>query len=763
MIRWLAGSVVFASLIGGGPTGLNGQPTGQTAIVGVTIVDVTAGELRPGMTVVISGDRIAAVGRADAVDVPPGATLLPGEGRFLIPGLWDMHIHYSGRARQFDLPLYIANGVTGVRDMSGDCETPCVGYPSLETRRGWRAEIETGALVGPRVIASSMLFDGPAPMWPTSYALTDANEGRAKVHRARARGADFLKIYGMPKGVYLAVLDEAHSIGMDAVGHVPAGVTVAEASAAGQKSWEHFDGTELLSCSSRRGAAERLRAAYRDDRSREALDAYRRVLVESFDEAACAPFFELLKENGTWHVPTLAYYLSSSRPDDAVAATAERASYLPFVPWSSGVEVSDEREALMRRYFSLRLAYVGAAHRAGAALLAGTDPWNEHVSAGFSLHDELGLFVEAGLSPLDALRTATSAPAEFFGREHELGAIKAGYLADLVLLDANPAEDIANTRQISAVVANGRVFDRGALEELLAGVVRAKADAALRGPRPVNRLVWIDRRGNTEPVPVEPSDYRFPRLSPDGRHVAFMTVHGSGSSHIWLADLATGELEQMTFEGTRNFIPVWSLDGRWIYFASDRGGDPDIWRMPSDGSGSAEIIYQAAGPQVPGSISPDGAWLAFEGNFAGESQSRDIGLVPLTGGGEARLLTDTPRAGEWAPSISPDGRFIAFHAWEGGMAQVYVQEIATGERWVVSAEEGIPAQSPLWTRGGAEIVFMLGSRGQAQPFAVDVTYGPEPSFSPPRQIFERPPGARAYDVTPDGERFLVVQAVPQGE
>jgi Tol biopolymer transport system component len=708
MIRWLAGSVVFASLIGGGPTGLNGQPTGQTAIVGVTIVDVTAGELRPGMTVVISGDRIAAVGRADAVDVPPGATLLPGEGRFLIPGLWDMHIHYSGRARQFDLPLYIANGVTGVRDMSGDC----------------------GALVGPRVIASSMLFDGPAPMWPTSYALTDANEGRAKVHRARARGADFLKIYGMPKGVYLAVLDEAHSIGMDAVGHVPAGVTVAEASAAGQKSWEHFDGTELLSCSSRRGAAERLRAAYRDDRSREALDAYRRVLVESFDEAACAPFFELLKENGTWHVPTLAYYLASSRPDDAVAATAERASYLPFVPWSSGVEVSDEREALMRRYFSLRLAYVGAAHRAGAALLAGTDPWNEHVSAGFSLHDELGLFVEAGLSPLDALRTATSAPAEFFGREHELGAIKAGYLADLVLLDANPAEDIANTRQISAVVANGRVFDRGALEELLAGVVRAKADAALRGPRPVNRLVWIDRRGNTEPVPVEPSDYRFPRLSPDGRHVAFMTVHGSGSSHIWLADLATGEL---------------------------------IWRMPSDGSGSAEIIYQAAGPQVPGSISPDGAWLAFEGNFAGESQSRDIGLVPLTGGGEARLLTDTPRAGEWAPSISPDGRFIAFHAWEGGMAQVYVQEIATGERWVVSAEEGIPAQSPLWTRGGAEIVFMLGSRGQAQPFAVDVTYGPEPSFSPPRQIFERPPGARAYDVTPDGERFLVVQAVPQGE
>jgi imidazolonepropionase-like amidohydrolase len=762
MIRWLAGSLVFASLVGRGPTGLNGQSTDATAVVDVTIVDVATGELRPNMTVVISGDRIAAVGRADAVDVPPGATLVPGEGRFLIPGLWDMHIHFSNRAREFDLPLYIANGVTGVRNMSGDCEAPCVGYPSLETVRGWRAEIETGVLVGPRGVASSMLFDGPAPMWPTSYALTDPDEGRAKVHRARARGADFLKIYGLPKDVYFAVLDEAHSIGMDAVGHVPAGVTVAEASAAGQKSWEHFDGTELLACSSRRAAAERLRTASRDDGAREARDAYRRFLVESFDEAACAPFFELLKENGTWHVPTLTYYLWSSRPDDVAAATAERAVYLPFVPGSSGVEVSPEREAMMR----LRLAYVGAAHRAGAPLLAGTDPWNEGVSAGFSLHDELELFVEAGLSPLDALRTATSAPAEFFGREHELGAIRTGYLADLVLLDANPAEDIANTRQISAVVANGRVFDRGALDELLAGVARAKADAALQGPRPVNRLVWIDRQGNIEPVPVEPSGYRAPRLSPDGRHVAFMAFHGSGNSHIWLADLATGELEQMTVEGTRNFMPVWSLDGRWIYFASDRsdrGGDPDIWRMPSDGSGSAEIIYQAAGPQVPGSISPDGAWLAFEGNFAGESQSRDIGLVPLTGDGEARLLTDTPRAGEWAPSFSPDGRFIAFHAWEGGMAQVYVQEIATGERWMVSAEEGIPAQSPLWTRGGAEIVFMLGSRGQTQPFAVDVTYGPEPSFSSPRKIFEWPAGNAWYDVTPDGERFLMVQPVPQRE
>ncbi len=760
MVSRLAGWLVLAPLIGIGPTGLNGQSTEATAVVDVIIVDVATGELRPGMTVVISGDRIAAVGRADAVDVPAGATLIPGEGRFLIPGLWDMHIHFSGRPREFDLPLYIANGITGVRDMSGDCDAPCVGAKSLETLRGWRAEIEAGALVGPRVVASSMLFDGPAPMWPTSYALTDADEGRAKVHRARARGADFIKIYGLPKDVYFAVLDEARSIGMDAVGHVPAGVTVAEASAAGQKSWDHFDMTELLACSSRREAAERLRTASRDDGSREALDAYRRFLLESFDEAACVPFFELLKENGTWHVPTLVYYLASARPDIAVAATAERTPYLPFAPWISTVEVSAEQEAMMR----LRLAYVGAEHRAGVALLAGTDPWNDHVEAGFSLHDELGLFVEAGLSPLDALRTATSAPAEFFGREHELGAIKAGYLADLVLLDANPAEDIANTRRISAVVANGRVFDRGALDELLAGLVRAHNDIVLEGPRPVNRLVWIDRRGNTEPVPVEPSNYRALRLSPDGRHIVFSATHGSGNSHIWVADLATGELEQLTFAGTRNSSPVWSPDGRWIYFASDRGGDFDIWRVPSDGSGSAEVIYQAAGPQFPGSISPDGVWLAFEGNVPGEGESErwgEIGLVPLIGGGKARLLTDTPLVGEWAPRFSPDGRFIAFRAYEAGISQVYVREIATGERWRVSAEEGIPATSPLWTRGGAEIVFMLGSSGQEQPFAVDVTYGPEPSFSRPRQILEWPAGAEGFDVTPDGERFLMVQRIPQ--
>jgi len=732
----------------------------QVAIVGVTIVDVEAGESRPGMTVVTSGDRIVAVGDASAVEVPPGATRLGGEGRFLIPGLWDMHVHVGDElSSRTDLPLYVANGVTGVRIMSGDCDSNC--SPTLEDVRGWRAQIEARAIVGPRMVASSRLFDGPGAMYGGSYELSDPADARSKVRDAHARGADFLKIYeDLPREVYFAVLDEARLVGLDAVGHVPHGMTVAEVSDAGQRSVEHIDWTELLACSSQRATAERARVAYLESPSRETTQAYRRVLVESFDASACAGLFDLLMKNGTWLVPTLAYHLARSRPETAAAATAERMAYLPpgiEASWrAAGIGADADTGPLMPRFFSVQLQYVGAVHRAGVGLLAGTDPWNLHVFAGFGLHDELGLFVEAGLSPLDALRTATSAPAAFLGRAHELGAIKPGYLADLVLLDADPTERIANTRRISAVMANGRLFDRGALDGLFDDISGVRTDPELDVPAPVARLVWVDRRGSVEPVPGELGNYVNPALSPDGQHAAVEAISRSGSRHIWVIDLITGTRDRLTWQGTRNFLPVWSLDGRSIYFASDRSGDPDVWRRRADQTGDAELVYRAAGPQVPRSFSSDGVRLVLDGQF-GRLRGRDLGLLPLAGG-EVRLLTDTPDVGEWAPRFSPDGRFVAFHVYENPAAQVYVQEIATGERWKIS-DDTAGGQDPRWTRRGAEVVFM----SAGQPVAVEVTYGPEPSFSAPRRIVELPPGIRGYAVTPDGERFLMVQAVSRRE
>jgi len=730
---------------------------GEVAIVGVTIVDVEAGELRPAMTVVTSGDRIVAVGEASAVVVPPGARRIGGDGRFLIPGLWDMHVHVGGQiSSRTNLPLYVANGVTGVRIMSGDCDANC--SPTLENVRDWRSQIEARAIAGPRMVASSRLFDGPGAMYEGSYEISDPDDARSKVREAHAHGVDFLKIYeDLPRDVYFAVMDEARRVGLDAVGHVPHGMTAAEASDAGQKSIEHIDWTELLACSSQHTKAERARAAYLKSPARETTQAYRRALIESFDASACAPLFDLLKRNGTWLVPTLVYHRARSRPEAAAAATAERMAYLPpgvEASWrAAGIGADAGTGPLMPSFFSVQLQYVGAAHRAGAGLLAGTDPWNLHVFAGFGLHDELELFVEAGLSPLDALRTATSAPAAFLGRAHELGAIKPGYLADLVLLDADPTERITNTRRISAVMANGRLLDRAALDELLDDISSVRTDPALDVPAPVARLAWVDRQGNVAPTPGESGDYSNPSLSPDGRRAAVVAMSANGSRHIWVIDLVSGTRNRLTWQGTRNFLPVWSPDGDWIYFASDRAGDPDVWKKRSDQTGDAELVYGSAGPQVPGAISADGRWLALDGQFK-DLRGRVLALLPLLGG-DLEVLTDGPEADEWAPRFSPDGRFIAFHIFEGPAAHAYVQELATGARWRISDDDAGGA-APRWTQGGAEIVFRSGGH----PVAVAVAFGQEPSFSAPRQLFEMPPRTRGgWDVTPDGRRFLMVQTV----
>jgi len=461
-------------------------------------------------------------------------------------------------------------------------------------------------------------------------------------------------------------------------------------------------------------------------------------------------------------VPTLSLYRTAARLEEVMAESADRMVYFPRDGlteswWARQVgflPATAAERAPTAAMFQLRLDYVGAAHRAGVRLLAGTDAWNPYVFAGFSLHDELELFVEAGMSPLEALRTATAAPATFFGRQQELGAIRPGYLADLVLLEANPAESIGNTRRIAAVVASGRYFDREALDELLAGASRATGaspEEARQPPRARDRLVWIDRRGAMEPIAGEPRDYAVPRLSPDGRQVA-VQVTENRQTHIWLLDVTTGASQRLTLEGSRNADAVWSPDGRWVYFASNRGGDQDIWRKPLAPDAEAEIVYRAPGTQSPGSISPDGAGLVFFGSSGGGA-NRDVGLISLTSDAPVRWLVRTPVADEWWPVFSPDGRFIAYESDESGRFQVYVQDITTGDRWMASADDSWGAAWPHWTRDGAEIVYL----SSGQPFAVEVTLDPKPSFSAPRQLFKLPPWRKlVYDVTFDGERFLMV-------
>jgi hypothetical protein len=433
-----------------------------------------------------------------------------GRGRFLIPGLWDMHAHLVGdrvvRTNMF--PLFIANGITGVRDMWGDCDSVCA-TDDADIRRPvtaavvqrWKRDIGSGGLIGPRIVASSAIFEGPSPMFPGSYAIRSPDEAREKVLLAKQHGVDFIKVLpGLSRESYLAIVDAAKRQGLPVAGHVPFAMTPIEVSDAGQRSIEHVDDIvglgpyASLICSGQPDSVRAAFAAMRMTRDTGAMararlqTAYRLRLAESYSDTLCAGVFGQLARNGTWRVPTLVAHRNGpmGRLGDTLVVSDPRLRYVdtriralwlqppPTTPPQTG-----EDSAAIRGVVRLVLSLPGAMQRAGLPLLAGTDEPNPWVIPGFSLHDELALMVNGGLTPLEALRTATINPARFLNATDSLGVIAPGKLADLVLLDADPLVDIHNTVRIAAVIMNGRVFARSELDQLLVGAARA-ADATVR-------------------------------------------------------------------------------------------------------------------------------------------------------------------------------------------------------------------------------------------------------------------------------------------
>jgi len=439
--------------------------TAPLAVTHVTVIDATGGAPRPDVTVLVSDGRVAAVGRE--VPIPEKATVVQGAGKFLIPGLWDMHVHWD-EARY--LALFIANGVTGIRVMWG--------YPrQLDQRR----RIAEGSLVGPRMAIAGTIIDGPKPWWPGSIAAGTPEEGREAVRRTQKDGYDYVKVYsGLPREVFFAIADEAKKLGIPFVGHVPDPVRVAEASDASMKSIEHLTGMALAVSGTetelRRelAAAAKLPAGERGER----LRAVGKRILESYDAATAAALYAKLKANGTWQVPTFTVLHYGADPLAPEYAADLRMRYMP--PWVHKLWADDFRRrertaaqaASQLRLFQRRLELVGEMHRAGVGLLAGSDVLNPYCFPGFSLHDELGWLVKAGLPPMAALQAATRNPALFLGRGQDAGTVEPGKLADLVLLDADPLQDIGNTRRIAAVVANGKLYSREAIDKMLAGIER---------------------------------------------------------------------------------------------------------------------------------------------------------------------------------------------------------------------------------------------------------------------------------------------------
>ncbi|HEX9937058.1 MAG TPA: amidohydrolase family protein [Longimicrobium sp.] len=452
----------------------------ELALAHVTVVDVESGELRRDQTVVIRGNRIAYAGPATQARVPAGARVVDARGRYVIPGLWDMHVHTSreGRARHF-WPQFLAYGVTGVREMGS----------YLDTLQHWRAEARKPGAVAPRIVFSSPMLDGSPTSWRHGYAVANAQEARAAVDTMQRLGFDFLKVYErLSREAYFAIAQRARERGIPFAGHVPGAITPTEASDAGQRSIEHLGDRIYIHCVPNGMAllqgfiAARGEGVPADSLNRARSRLFTAALAGP-DAAACRPFFDRLVANDTWLTPTLTVHFGSAATDQLAADPRLR-----FVPpalaarWAADRERGEGAE-MERRLVAQMARMVALAQAAGVGILAGTDASDEsYVFAGSGLHDELALLVAGGLTPLQALRTATLNPARYLGAADSMGTVAAGRTADLVVLDANPLDDIRNTMRIFAVVANGRLIDGAERERLLQIAVNEAARSATAPP-----------------------------------------------------------------------------------------------------------------------------------------------------------------------------------------------------------------------------------------------------------------------------------------
>ncbi|MBW3570078.1 MAG: amidohydrolase family protein [Gemmatimonadetes bacterium] len=455
-------------------------PAADLALTHVTIVDVESGALRPGQTVLVRGGRIAWTGPAAEARLPAGARVVDAAGRYAIPGLWDMHVHTSreGRALHF-WPQFLAHGVTGVREMGS----------YLDSLQYWRARARQPGSGAPRIVFSSPMLDGEPPSWRHGYGVADSAAARAAVDTMAALGFDFLKVYfRLPRDAYFAIARRARERGIPFAGHVPASVTVVEASDAGQRSIEHLDDSFYIACVPEGGALlQRFLAARAPgapaDSVQPALDRLLGAMLAGPAPAQCAPIFARMAANGTWFTPTLAVHRGLHPPDELAADPRLR-----FVPpglaarWAAGRRTGENAER-DRRIGEQMTRMVGMAQSAGVGILAGTDASDEaYVFAGSGLHDELALLVDAGLTPLQALQAATLNPARYLQAADTMGTVAAGRVADLVLLDANPLDDIRNTQRIFAVVHRGRLIDAAERERLLRIAQEEAARAAIAPP-----------------------------------------------------------------------------------------------------------------------------------------------------------------------------------------------------------------------------------------------------------------------------------------
>lgn len=460
-------------------------PVADLVITGGQIVDLQTGQLINGHSIVINGNRIDAI--VESEDVPESSREFQAEGLFIIPGLWDMHAHAlydrwpltdNGELYTWGpyMDLMLAHGVTGFRDMWG--------IP--ETIRQARAEIASGERAGPRFIAAGLTMGWFEYMAGLEKAQTEA-EARALVRKAKADGADFIK-FGLYNPAFLLapVVDEARTLGLDVVGHVPTDMTAFEAAETGMRSLEHSFGVIQGCTANGDELIEMARLEFKESGTFSfPLILHTHPLFAEFDEAACSQQAKQLARQEVWLGPTVALWEAKANAVNIDIETDPRFDLVNAEDrdtWIGSQEYwrkrTKETGDLTQRLYDVRLRLIKTMHDNGVPILAGSDFMNFSATPGMGLIDELSNYQKAGLSPLDALRTATVEPARYLRQTDDFGAVESGKIADLVVLSKNPLEDIENVATTYAVVAGGALLDRNSLDQLIENAKRTLRSAS---------------------------------------------------------------------------------------------------------------------------------------------------------------------------------------------------------------------------------------------------------------------------------------------
>lgn len=468
------------------PLSAQSQAPEPLAITHVTIIDVSSGRDLTDRTVLTRNGRIESV-EGSGANPPAGTRVLDGRGKYLIPGLWDMHVHVAAGpvTDTLLLPLFTAYGITGIRDMGS-------APARWDFLRRWRADVASGNGIRPRLVAVGPMLNGPhEEPAPTEWIVDGPAEAAPLVDSVIGAGWDAVKVQDwLAPESFAAVARAAAASGRPLVGHAPFSVGIRAAGAAGMKSIEHlgndFVAGMAVDCSSDEVAIRGGLDQARRDGSDSLYASTRRAewmghLLDTYDQARCRDLARNLASRGVWQEPTiwLSLWLNAFGRD-SIDWSPERLAYLPrsrrsrpaVTPNPLGFTVADHTQ--WARLYREQLEMIAVLRGAGGHFLAGSDtgPW-EKMLPGLSLHEELQRMVAAGFSPLEAVQAATIEPARFLGLTDSVGTVAPRQVADLVLLGADPRLDITNLNSIEAVLVRGRLVDSSERAALLQGVAQA--------------------------------------------------------------------------------------------------------------------------------------------------------------------------------------------------------------------------------------------------------------------------------------------------